>query len=77
LPEAHAGPALPRGFAYLWTWFLELHAARGSSGIAHNPISFSDLLAWARLTGRRPMAWDVAVLRRIDGVFLEILSKRS
>lgn len=68
--ELSEGPALPAACAYVWTWFLELHAARGSNGYGPNPIGFVELEAWARLTGRQPTPWEIAALRALDAAWL-------
>lgn len=64
---ADAGPA-----AYLWDWFMELHAARGSNGFGPSPIGFADLAAWAQLTKRAPTAFEVMALRALDHAYLEV-----
>lgn len=61
---------VPDEVAYIWAWFQELHAARGSSGFAPSPISYSEIFAWAQLTGREPEPWEIQVLKDIDMVYL-------
>lgn len=66
-----AGPArLPAGTEYLWAWFRELNAARGSSGFGPNPLAYTEIAAWARLTGRAPAVWEVRWLIALDHVWL-------
>jgi len=69
--ELH-GPALPAACAYVWTWFCELHAARGYHQAGPNPISYAELDAWARLTGRRLTPWEVAALRTLDQAWMAV-----
>jgi len=54
------GPTPPAAGAHLWRWFLELRAADAA------PLTFSEIRAWAALTGRRPRPWEVAALRALD-----------
>ncbi len=67
------GPECPLELAYLFGWFLELAATRGSSGFAPAPISFGEIDAWARLMRIRPSPDEVGVLRRLDQVFLLVV----
>lgn len=67
--------AAPGAGRYLWEWFLELHAARGSTGFGPAPIGWQDIDAWARLTGRKPSALEVVALRALDTVYLETMGR--
>lgn len=69
------GPPLPPAGAYLWRYFIELDAARGGTGFGPSPIGYQDILAWARLTGRRPLPWEVGVLMALDRACLAALAK--
>lgn len=60
---------MPGLCAHLWRWFQELAATR-QSGFGANPISFSEIDAWARLTRTRPAAWEVRALRALDNELL-------
>ena len=55
----------------VWMAFLELDAARGANGFGPNPLSYTEIDAWARLTGARLSAWEVSLLRDIDRVVIE------
>jgi hypothetical protein len=46
-------------------WFSTL-SARRTIGMAVNPITFSDIDAWARLMGVSPSPWEVTLLTRLD-----------
>jgi len=61
--------------AHLWRWFVDLHSARGSSGYGPNPIPYAEIAAWASLTGWPPSPWEVAIIRRIDTVFLKVAAQ--
>lgn len=74
-PAELDGPDLPEAIAYVWGWYLELDAARSGNGWAPNPLGYGEIAAWAKLTGRRPTRFEVAVLRALDGVFFRQVSK--
>lgn len=63
--------------AYLWGWFIELASARTSNGFGLNPISYVEIAAWARLTGREPSPWEVSLLKRMDGAALAAYAKKA
>ncbi|WP_146203698.1 hypothetical protein [Azospirillum sp. TSO5] len=68
-----SGPvALPWDLRHLWEWFSELSDARGG-GMGPSPITYQDILAWSRLTGRRPSPWEVSVIRELDSLWLSIM----
>lgn len=62
-------PAFPEALAYLWSWWLDLCAARpeGQHGLA--PLTYTDLHAWASLTGAEPTPWEVSALLSIDRTY--------
>ena len=67
----------PEGYLYLWDWFCELDAARAGNGFGSNPITFVDLEAWSRLTGRRFRPWEVDVIRSLDMAVMTMRAKRA
>lgn len=60
------GPPFPEGAEYLWRWFAELDNDRGDTGDGPAPITYQDIEAWARLTGRKPRPWEVGVIKALD-----------
>lgn len=68
-PELVTPPA-PAGAAHLLAWFADLAAGRGVGYMAPLPLSYSEMEAWARLTGRTLTPWEVLVLRRLDNAYL-------
>ena len=42
-------PGIPVGGALVWRWFLDLNRTRSSSGFAPNPLTYSEIEAYARL----------------------------
>lgn len=69
-PMLAEGPALPEGCGELWRMFLTLHARRGSSGFGASRITFADLDAFQRVTGRRLASWEVEAIMRADDEFI-------
>lgn len=58
-------------------WYYELAAARSSGMAGPNAISFPEIEAWARMTGRTPDAFEIRCLTIIDGVFRQVAAKAS
>lgn len=70
-------PPLPDALAYLWVAFCRL-SARRTSGFSINPISWSELDAFIRLTGVRLSPWEIRIIEELDDLFRrENLSKRD
>lgn len=62
---------MPEELAHVWGWFLELAATRSAGGWGPNPISYSDISAWAGLTGVAIRAPEVRTLVLLDRLWLE------
>jgi hypothetical protein len=65
-------PKLPREMRYLWRTFLSLHRARTSNGWGPNPITWSEMDAFCRLTGSPLDPWEAEAVRALDEAFLEV-----
>lgn len=65
-------PELPGAAAHVWLWFLELGAARGSTGFGPAPLSYRDIADWSRLMHIEPSAWEVTLLRDLDRAFFAV-----
>lgn len=65
------GPPFPIRHAWLWSVFAELSQARTSNGFGLNPISYTDIDAYRRVTSQRLKPWHVRVIRAIDDAFLQ------
>jgi len=62
---------LPYYVKYLWDWFCELSDGRTYTGMGQAlPISWTEILAWSKLTGSQPTMWEVKALKSIDQMFL-------
>jgi len=64
-------PRLPDAGQALWKAFTALSAARGFHQYGPNPISFTEIEAWARLTRTPLQPHHVEIIRALDVVFLE------
>lgn len=71
-----AVPPCPEALAHVMAWFLDLHQARGSSGFGPVPISYEAIDAWNRLTGAAARPWEVALIRRLDQIWLGLWAKQ-
>ena len=70
-----AFPELDDMAMYLWEWFMELNSQRTSNGFGLNPITFLDIQAWANLTNRFPLAWEVKAIRFMDTIWITEYAK--
>lgn len=61
-------PPFPDDLADLWGWALELDAVRGFGQAGPLPVTYSEMRAWAELTGRDPTPDEVVALVRVDRV---------
>lgn len=71
---------LPEELAFLWQWFMELHATRGLvvgvSGGVFLALSYTEVEAWARLRAIDLAPWHVGVLRHLDSMAVAVLNER-
>ncbi|WP_455906073.1 phage tail assembly chaperone [Agrobacterium fabrum] len=73
--KTSTAPRIPDGGDLLFRWFLDLHQARTYHAAGPNPISHSEILAYAQL-----MRWPieprhVSILRAMDRTYLEASMK--
>lgn len=68
--ELFQQPKLPPPAAYLWTYFHQLNATRGSNGFGLNPITRLDVRLWETDECRRLEGWERSALLKIDAAFL-------
>lgn len=61
-------PDYPAELAYLHGWAMELHVARRFGQFGPEPVTYSDLYAWATLTDRHPEPYEVRALLLVTGV---------
>jgi len=75
-PQLHPAP-LPPEAIYLWVWFVELERTRGNSGFGPTGITYTEILAWATLTGRTPLGEEIQIIKRIDYERLRIAAEKA
>jgi hypothetical protein len=68
---------MPAEVGYLWGWFLELDGARGSNGFGLNPLSYSEIQAWATLMRVTLAPWEVEAIKRIDSVRIRVSNEKK
>lgn len=64
-------PPFPDLLSGYWEDFLELHSARGNSDVGPNPISFSEIKAWADVTSREVSQRGLTCIRTLDRLYLK------
>lgn len=64
-------PNIPEAGWLLWAFFVELSAVREGNGFGPNPISHSQIEAWARLHGWPIRSHHIAIIRALDDTWLE------
>lgn len=70
-------PELPECVTGLWSAFLALNAARGSSGFGPMPIGFSDLRDYAEIIGWPISAWEADTVMEMDRAALSTLAAKD
>ena len=53
----------------LWDWFRDIDRQRQQADGMPQPVTFSDLYAWSKLTPNEPDHEQLEILRRIDSAF--------
>lgn len=67
---------MPPDTAHVWWWFQDLSAAR-STGMSANPISFTEIDAYARLHRMVMEGWEIGLLRRLDTLALSQTARKG
>lgn len=71
------GPPCDGSLLYLYRWWRELDDARSAGMNGPDPISYTELNAWAVLTHRSPSVDEVQTMRRIDSAYLLMYAKEA
>jgi hypothetical protein len=66
---------LPEQFAILWHDFFDLHNTRTSNGYGVNPISYTEIDAWVRLTGNDLTSEECRLIKIIDTIYLNVTAE--
>lgn len=64
------GPQLPDALDYLLEWSRDLHGKSGVGPHGYNPLTYTTIADWSRLTGTTVHPHEVEALIRLDAVFL-------
>lgn len=67
----------PSGTEWIWNTFLQLHQARQSTGSGPQPISFTELYSWSRLTGIPLDLYEITAIRTLDSAWMEWATKKD
>lgn len=62
-------PPLPPAMNYLWSVFLRLANRRSSNGFGANPIPWTEIEAFSRLTRTRLTPWEVEIVEMLDNLY--------
>jgi hypothetical protein len=65
------GHDFPHGCDNWWRWFLELSSTRPISSAGPCAITYTELKAWAIMTGKRLTPLDVLMVKRLDATYLK------
>lgn len=76
-PKGLDGPDMPLELAYLWVWFQELSATRGSNGFGPNAITYTEIDTWARLTDTIIRPPEVRMIMTLDALFRLAVNEAS
>lgn len=68
---------IPEQAQHLWDAFCQLSLGRMLGTFAPQPLSYSDILAWAMLYGVALTPWDVDVIRSLDATALSYFIEKQ
>jgi hypothetical protein len=69
-----AMPDFPIALLYLWNAYLRMRSRKGGNGFGASPIEWADLDGFNRLSGMALAPWEVAMLERLDNVYLKSMA---
>ena len=58
--------------SYIWSAFIRLSGSRTAGFSGPNPISYTEIQAWANLTNQVLSPRDVEAIMKIDLVYLKV-----
>jgi hypothetical protein len=73
-PGRKDGPEIPYAGLRVWGLFLKLHEQRGVA-FGPCPITYSDMLSLARISGEAIRPWEAEVIRALDREWLSWANK--
>lgn len=69
-------PPLPVELEHVWSYFCQMSAKR-TFGMAQNPLTDSEILAWGRRRGIRLTPFEDECIDALDEVFLAAGAKKK
>ena len=64
-------PELPSLVEHLWQWFVDIgNTERQNNGMGISRITSADIRNWCWATGNRPEKWEIAVIKRLDVLWI-------
>jgi hypothetical protein len=75
-PGRKDGPEIPYAGLRVWGLFLRLHEQRGI-GMGPCPVSYADMVAFARITGEAIRPWEAEIIRALDREYLTTINDRQ
>lgn len=70
-----ACPPFPDALSHVWSAFCRL-SGRRTVGMAANPITWSDIDAFVRLSGVRLAPWEIRLIEELDDLYRAEHSKK-
>lgn len=67
----------PEGWDYILDWFYQLHSARAAGSNGPAAITYTDIINWKTLLKLNPTIFEIHILKRLDNIFLEAVSKEQ
>jgi hypothetical protein len=75
-PAALINPTdLPPELEHVYGWFCELSNSRPQAFSGLEPITFPVIESWTRVTGAKPSAYEVDLIRKLDDVYRKVNRK--
>jgi alpha-ketoglutarate-dependent taurine dioxygenase len=75
--ELQKGQNIPENLEHVWNWFWSLHYARTHSANGPNPITYSEINSWSKLTNTKVRPTEINILRRLDTTYLEFVAEQQ
>ena len=63
-PQLENAPELREELRYLWERFREVFAGE--------PLTYTELQSWARMTGKRLLGWEAELIKSLDRIFWKV-----
>ena len=65
-------PPMPEEYGFAWASFTDLQATRGSNGFSANPLTYLEMEAYMRLSGRILLPHEIRAIKTIDAAYLNV-----